>query len=116
MSMSANIDVTHTIADLDAVGLSIEKHLPSLIARLSLKGEGFMKNRNIVPVRTGTLYRSIHAHPTLNPNSIATGVDYAFIANIRSSKPGYIEKTVNYIEKIVPKESDIIIREALKKV
>lgn len=114
MAISATVDVRKTIADLNKFGLNVGNLLPEFIARLSFKGEGYMKGE--MPVRTGTLRRSTHAAPTTKPNTIAAGVNYAFIANVRSRRPGYIEKTVGYIEKIMPKESDTFIEQALKKV
>ena len=115
MPMKASVDVDDTIRDMRKLGLNVSKLMPKLIARLSLKGEAFIKP--IMPWRTGTLRRSTHAHPTTKPNTIAVGVSYAFIANVRSKRPGFIEATVEHIEKVlVPQEAEIVIKQALKKV
>ena len=115
MAMTASVDVDSTIKDMKRLGLNVKKEMPKFIARLALKGEDFIKP--VMPHRTGTLIRSTHAAPTLKPNTIATGVTYAFAANLRSRKPQFIERTVDYIEKtLVPQESKIVINNALKKV
>lgn len=107
-----HVDIADVIRGFHAVKINVHKAVPKLISRLSLKGEGFMKHES--PYRTGTLRRSIHAHPTTLPVSVATGVNYAFAANIRSRRPGFIGKTVEHIEKILPHESEIVIKNALK--
>ena len=114
MTMSAKVDVDDTVRDMRNVGLNISKLMPKLIARLSQKGAAFMKPAT--PYRTGALRRGIHAAPTTNPNRIASVENYVFIANIRSRSPGYIEKTEDYIEKIIPIESDIVIKQALRNI
>ena len=112
MTMSTKIGVDDTICDMQKLGLNVSKLIPKLIARLSLKGVAFMKPAT--PYRTGELRSGIRAVPTTNPNHIASGVNYAVIANVRSRHPGFIEKTDNHIEKIIPKESDIMITQALR--
>ena len=115
MTLSAKVNIDDTIRDMRKLGLNVSKLMPEFIARLSLKSEAFIKPA--MPYRTGTMRRSTHAHPTTKPNQVATGVNYAFIANVRSKSPGYIEKTVDHIEKVlIPKESEIVIKQALRKV
>lgn len=114
MTMSTKIDVEDTISDMQKLGLNVIKLTPKLIGRLSLKGVAYMKPKT--PYRTGELRRSIHAVPAINPKQIASGVNYAVIANVRSRHPGFIEKTDDYIDKIIPKESDIIIKQALREI
>lgn len=114
MTMDTKINIDDTIKDMHNLGLNVIKLTPKLIEILSLKGVAYMKPKT--PYRTGDLRRSIHAVPTINPTQIASGVNYAVIANVRSRHPGFIEKTDDYIEKIIPKESDIMIKQALREI
>lgn len=111
---SVDVDISDVIRGFHAVKINVHKAVPKLLARLSFKGEAFMKGGSITPYRTGTLRRSIHAYPTVKPTGLAAGVDYAFAANIHSRKPHFIERTKDYIIKSIPVESDIIIGNALK--
>lgn len=106
------VNTKDAIADLKKFGENVGKLIPTFIARLSFKGERIIKGE--VPVRTGTLKRGMHAYPTLRPHVIATTVRYAFITNIRSSRPKYIEKTISTIEDIIPEEADKIIEQAAR--
>lgn len=111
MKPTHSVNVDDAIDDLKKLDVNVEKFLPTFIARLSLRGEGTMKK--LAPHRTGTLRRSVHAAPTIRPNSIAVNVDYAFIADVRSKRPGYIGKTVQFIDKIIPSEVDRMINKVL---
>ena len=108
------IDASGAIKTFKTAGVNVHKATPQLLARLSFKGESFMKDRSVVPVRTGTLARSIHAYPTVHPAGIAAGVNYAFAANVRSSKPRFIERTHGHIIRIFPHEADLVLKNALK--
>lgn len=108
------VNVNDAIKDMRKLGGNVAKLIPTFIARLSFKGERIMKSR--APVRTGTLKRSIHASPTTKPNMISTSVNYAFIANIKSRRRGYIEMTVALIEDLIPEEADRMIKQAMRKV
>jgi len=112
MTESLEVDISGAAKTFKQAGINIHQAVPKLLARLSLKGEGVMKN--IAPVRTGTLRRSIHAYPTTRPAGLAAGVNYAFAANVRSRSPRYIERTAEYVIKQIPIEADIIIKNALK--
>lgn len=114
MTEMIEADISGAVRTFHKAGVNVKQAVPKLLARLSMKGEGFMKQTSITPYRTGTLRRSIHAHPTNHPVGIAAGVNYAFAANVRSRKPQFIEKTRNYIVRIAPHETDIIVRNALK--
>lgn len=108
------VDISGAVKTFKKAGVNVHKAVPKLLARLSMKGEGFMKQGSITPHRTGTLRRSIHAYPTIHPAGVAAGVNYAFFANVRSRKPRFIEKTKAHIIRIVPHESDIIVKNALR--
>ena len=112
MTESITVDVDGAVKTLKLAGVNVHQAMPKLLSRLSLKGEGVMKN--ISPFRTGTLRRSIHAYPTVRPAGLAAGVNYAFAANVRSRSPQYIERTVDSIIKQIPIEADIVIKQALK--
>ena len=134
MTTKASVNVNDTIRDMRKLGLNVSKLMPKFIARIIFKGEDFMKKA--APYRTGTLRRSISGYPKTKPISILTdmtgmkgrktkanpegipiGVNYAFVANLYSKKPHYIEKTVDHIEKVlIPQESKIVIKQALKRV
>jgi len=110
---SVKVDIKDAVKMLDKLGKGTQKAMPALIARLALKGEGFMKGQS--PVLTGTLRRSIHAFPTMKPWGVATSVNYANIANVRSRRPHFIEKTAAYIERIAPEEAEKVIANTLRK-
>lgn len=112
MSDAVDVDISGAVKTFYTAGVNVRKAVPQLLARLSLKGEGFMKPE--APVRTGTLRRSIHAYPTIHPAGVAAGVNYAFAANVRSSRPGFIEKTKTHIIRIIPRESNLVIKNSLK--
>jgi len=112
MSEAVDVDISGAVKMFYNAGVNVRKAVPQLLARLSKKGEGYMKPES--PVRTGTLRRSIHAYPTILPAGVAAGVNYAFAANVRSRRPGFIEKTVVHIKQIIPHESDLVIKNALK--
>lgn len=115
MNEMVEIDVSGAKASLKKANVNVAKGMPKIVARLSLKGEKFMGQSSIAPHRTGTLRRGIHAHPTFYPVSIAVNVKYAFYANVRSKKPHFIEKTYQHILNILPKETDIVINNALRR-
>lgn len=99
---------------LNGLSKDIEKKaLPTAIARISFKGERFIKGQ--VPVRTGTLRRGLNASPTIKPTSIIHSTSYTHIANVRSSRPGFIQKTVSYIERIAAPETEKAIETVLKR-
>lgn len=106
-----DVDISDAIKMLDRTKVDIAKASKTIEARLSLKGESFMKLQS--PVLTGTLRRSMHAYPTRTPWGIATSVNYAYMANVRSRRPYFIEKTVSYIGQIAHVESERIIKAAL---
>lgn len=112
VSDTVEIDATGAIKTFKTAGINVHKATQALVARLSFKGESYMKQ--VTPVRTGTLRRSIHAHPTIHPAGVAAGVKYAFAANVRSSKTRFIERTHGYIIRIFPEESNKVIKAALK--
>lgn len=114
MTDMVEVDISGAVKTFKKAGANVHKAMPKLLARLSMKGEGFMKQGSITPHRTGTLRRSIHAYPTTHPVGVAAGVDYAFYANVRSRRPQFIEKTRYHIIRIIPRESDIIIKNALR--
>ena len=114
MSETIEIDASGAVKTFKTAGVNVHKATQNLIARLSLKGESFIKDRRIVPVRTGTLYRAIHAYPTVHPVGIAAGVNYAFAANVRSKRPRFIERTHAYIIRIFPHEADLVLKNALE--
>ena len=113
--MKVTVDANAAERDLSKLGINVKKALPKLIARLVLKGEGFMKRGDVTPYRTGTLRRGIHGYPTVRPTGIATNVNYAFIANVTSRHPGFIEKTSNYVIDLIPEETQKIIKNILKR-
>ncbi len=110
--VDVNVDISGAVRTFHAAGVNVQKAVPKLLARLSFKGETYMKNA--APVRTGTLYRGIHAYPTVHPIGLASKETYAWAANVRSSRPRYIEKTRDYIVRIHKNEADIVIKQALK--
>jgi len=109
---SVEVDIADVIRGFHAVKINVRKAVPHLLARLSFKGEAFMKPN--MPWRTGTLRRGTHAHPTVRPVSVAAGVNYAFAANIHSRKPQFIERTKEYIESIIQRESNLVMKNALR--
>jgi hypothetical protein len=113
MKITVNIDAANR--DLSKLGVNVEKALSKLIVRLVLKGEGFMKRGDVTPYRTGTLRRGIHGYPTVRPTGIATNVNYAFIANVTSRRPGFIEKTSDYVIDLIPEETQKVIKNILKR-
>ena len=112
MPNAVEADISGAVETFRAAGVNVHKALPQLLARLSFKGEGVMKMD--APVRTGTLRRSIHAYPTIHPAGIAAGVNYAFAANVRSSRPGFIEKTKVYITKNINREANVVFKKAFE--
>lgn len=114
MKELVEVDIASAAQSLKKAKIDTVKAMPKLIARLVLKGEAFMKQRSVIPHRTGTLGRGIHAYPTTYSTEIATTVTYTRIANIRSSKPQFIERTAQHIMSILPKETDIVIDNALR--
>lgn len=109
--MTDEIDIDDALKMFDEVKIDAAKATVQIEARLALKGEGFMKGGS--PVLTGTLRRSMHAYPTMKPWGIATSVNYAKIANLRSRKPHFIEKTISYVGSIAKVEAQHIINRAI---
>lgn len=114
MKELVEVNISDAAHSLKKAKIDVVKAMPKLIARLVLKGEAFMKQRSVTPHRTGTLGRGIHAYPTTHPTEISTTVVYTNIANIRSSKPRFIEKTAQHILDILPKETNIVLDNALR--
>ncbi len=112
MTENISVDISGAVNHFKWVSHRISASVQKLQFRLAFIGEGKMKFYS--PVRTGTLRRSIHAYPTRNPWGIATSVNYARIANIRSRRPHFIEQTVNHLERIAIPEAKKIIKEALR--
>jgi len=114
MAENIDVDISGAVKTFHKAGVNVSKAVPNLVARLSFKGESFMKQQSITPHRTGTLRRSIHAYPTTHPAGIAAGVNYAFAANVRSSKPHFIERTKGYVNRITKHEADLVLKNALR--
>lgn len=112
MTENISVDIRNTKAYFHYVGIKMHPAIKKLQFRLAFIGEGKMKFYS--PVRTGTLRRSIHAYPTRSPFGIATNVNYARIANVRSSKPNFIEQTVNHLERIAVPEAQKIVNEVIQ--
>lgn len=113
MAYSIKADISGAVRALNKVSADVRKKaLPNAIARIALKGARFIKGE--APVRTGTLRRGLNAHPTLKPTSIVHGTKYTYYANARSSRPGFIQKTLGYITKISQKEAETAIENVLK--
>jgi len=108
------IDISSAEKTFYKAGINVHHATRTLISRLMFKGESYMKDRSVVPVRTGTLIRSIHAAPTIHPVRIAAGVNYAFAANVRSKRTRFIERTYGHIIRIFPGEADRTLKTALK--
>lgn len=106
------VDIKDATKMLNALGKGTQKAMPTLLARLALKGERFMKGQ--APVLTGTLRRSLYAAPTMKPWSVVSSVNYARFANVRSRRPRFIEKTAAYIERIAPEEAETVIKNVLR--
>ena len=112
MTENISIDISGAVNYIKWTSNRVHESVRTLQFRLAFIGEGKMKFYS--PVRTGTLRRSIHAYPTRNPWGIATSVNYARIANVRSRKPHFIEQTVNHLERIAVPEAKKLINEAIK--
>lgn len=112
--MKVDVSTKHTISDLTHFSHNIGELIPGFIATLSEMGNSYAQS--IEPVRTGALRRNTHTAPTTNPNTIVSDVNYAYIANLNSKSPHFIERTIDYIEKIIPDEADRMITQALNKV
>lgn len=110
------IDLSDSVRDLERIGASVDKEMPKLIARLVLKGEGYMKRSDVTPYRTGTLRRGIHGYPTIRSTGIAANVNYAFYANVSSRKPGFIESTTNHVISIVGVETDLMLERIMMRI
>lgn len=119
------VDISGAVKTFKLAGVNMHQAMPKLLARLSLKGEDYIKQ--IAPYRTGRLRGSISAYPKVMPRSIGSdmtksglpggtyiGVNYAWKANVRSKSPRYIERTVDFVIKQIPIEADIVISNALK--
>ena len=106
------VDIKDATKMLDNLCKGTQKAMPTLLARLALKGERYMKGQ--VPVLTGTLRRSLYAAPTMKPWSVVSSVNYARFANVRSRRPHFIEKTAAYIERIAPEEAETVIKNVLR--
>ncbi|MCK5397805.1 MAG: hypothetical protein KAJ33_06120 [Thermoplasmata archaeon] len=114
MKQSVKVNISGATRALNGLSKDIEeKALPIAIARISFKGERFIKGE--VPVRTGTMRRGINAAPTIKPTTIIHSTSYTHIANVRSSRPGFIQKTVSYIERIAAPETEKAIETVLKR-
>jgi hypothetical protein len=50
----------------------------------------------------------------LKPTSIVHGTSYTYAANVRSRRPGFIQKTLGYVTKISQKEAEMAIDNVLK--
>lgn len=101
------VDIENALKMFDEVKIDTAKATVQIEARLALKGERFMKGQS--PVLTGTLRRSLYAAPTMKPWGIATTINYAKMANLRSRRPHFIEKTAYYIGSIAKVEAQHII-------
>ena len=112
MTENISIDISGAVNYIKWTSNRVHESVRKLQFRLAFIGEGKMKFYS--PVRTGTLRRSIHAYPTRNPWGIATSVNYARFANVRSRKPHFIEQTVNHLERIAVPEAKKLINEAIK--
>jgi hypothetical protein len=110
--VDVDVDISGAARTFRTAGMNEKKAVPTLLARLSFKGESFMKGA--APVRTGTLRRSLHAYPTVHPAGLASSVKYAWAANVRSRKPRYIEKTRDYIVDIHQDEAHNILKKAFR--
>lgn len=112
MTENISVDISGAVKYIKWTSNRVHESVRKLQFKLAFIGEGKMKFYS--PVRTGTLRRSIHAFPTRNPFGIATNVNYARIANVRSRKPHFIEQTVNHLERIAVPEAKKLINEAIK--
>ncbi len=110
------VNVSGTVRALSKAGVEVHKALPIIITRVVGLGEDFMKRDTITPWRTGTLRRGIHGYPTIRSTGIGTNVAYAFLANARSSRPGFIELTSDYVVDMLPEETRLVIQKKLNKV
>jgi len=108
MTENISVDIRNTKAYFHYMGIKMYPAMKKLQFRLVFIGEGKMK------FYSGTLRRSIHAYPTRNPWGIATSVNYARIANVRSRKPHFIEQTVNHLERIAVPEAQKIVNEVIQ--
>lgn len=112
MTIDVSVDIHATRQYFSKAGINVKEAVHKIESTLAYRGEHVMKS--ISPVRTGTLRRSIHAYPTRNPFGIATSVNYAWMANVRSRSPRFIDRTETYIKQRAPVEAKHIIEDALK--
>jgi len=113
--MRVTVNTASAKRRMTKAGVDVKRAMPTLIARVVLKGETFMKRSDISPHRTGTLRRGIHGYPTVRPTGIAVNVNYAFAANVTSRHPGFIERTAAYIIDIIPEETQKVIKNILSR-
>jgi hypothetical protein len=113
MPYAIKANISGATKALNKVSANVRKKaLPNAIARISLKSARYIKCE--APVKTGTLRRGLNAHPTLKPTSIVHGTSYTYAANVRSRRPGFIQKTLGYVTKISQKEAEMAIDNVLK--
>lgn len=112
MAENTSVDISGAVKYIKWTSNRVHESIKKLQFRLAFIGEGKMKFYS--PVRTGTLRRSIHAYPTRSPWGIATSVNYARIANVRSRRPHFIEMTAAHLERIAIPEAKKLVNEAIK--
>ena len=114
MTFTTKADISGATRALNGLSRDVKREvLPKSIARISLKGERYIKGE--APVLTGTLRRGLHAYPSAKPTSIAHSTTYTYYANARSSRPGFIQKTVAYVERIAGPETEKVLDTYLKR-
>ena len=114
MAYSISVDLSGVNLALDGLSSDVKnKALPTAYARIALSGEKFIKIES--PYLTGALRRGLHAHPRTKPTSIYHSTNYTWAANVRSRRPGFIEKTVAYMENIAEKETKTAVEAVVKR-
>lgn len=110
--VSIKIDGIDRILRLGIFNQDFQEKADKLANRVLLGWERGMKQR--VPVRTGTLRRSIYSYlKGFSGGYVSTNTNYAYKVNERSSRPHYLERTVNETRNWVEEEIDKFIDENL---
>lgn len=132
-----DVDIKGAVDKLKQAGINVNVVMPKIVSRLLMHGERQMKLN--APVDTGYLRGSIYSIQNIkggnkvtpresrfnykvpiyraqaaNEGAVVASAEYAAEANRRSHRPRYFERTHQYMVSILPVETDLAIKQALK--